>query len=230
MPVSCTCRCTRPAASSTGQRKLTLPPTRLYLMALLSRLTSTWRRRSGSARTLMPTGAAGSACTLTPAEAAAGATMVSASLTTPCTGTVAGDKATPPLSMRERSSTSLIIASRWAPACEMCCTRACCEGLSGCAVSSASSCEKPSTALSGVRSSWLMRERNSVLAALARSAASAASSASSTRLRALVSMIKPRNSERPSSALTTATRLLMCSTRPSLAMKRYSIGREARAE
>ena len=83
------------------------------------------------------------------------------------------------------SSTSLIRPSRWRP------PRRTWEILSFCfGVGSLSSRSwpKPRMALSGVRSSWLMRERNSFLAALARWASSrAASSANSAALRSLIS-------------------------------------------
>ena len=79
-----------------------------------------------------------------------------------------------PDSTRDRSSTSLTSASRCAPAFSMCWMRSSCCSDGGSAASRRSSCEKPSTALSGVRSSWLMRERNSVLARLDASSASRA--------------------------------------------------------
>ena len=76
-----------------------------------------------------------------------------------------------PLSMRDRSSTSSIIASRCSPAVWMWPMRSRCVGVSGSAPLMHSSCAKPSTAFSGVRNSWLMRDRKSVFAAFARCAA-----------------------------------------------------------
>ena len=83
-----------------------------------------------------------------------------------------------PDSMRERSSTSLIISSRCQPACWICATQGFCASASGWRGSSSSSCAKPSIAFSGVRNSWLMRDRNSLLARFERSATSRACSAS----------------------------------------------------
>src|SRR3712207_8468040 len=48
--------------------------------------------------------------------------------------------------------------------------------------SSSRSCAKPSTAFIGVRSSWLIRERNSLFALFARSASAHAPDRKSTRL------------------------------------------------
>ena len=65
-------------------------------------------------------------------------------------------------------------ASRWVPAFSMCWMRSSCCSVGGRAASRRRSCENPRTALSGVRSSWLMRDRNSVLARLDASSASRA--------------------------------------------------------
>src|SRR3954451_23523657 len=104
-----------------------------------------------------------------PRSIASGRTSSSASTSgsQQCTGS--SERAWPPASMRVMSSTSLISSSRWWPARRMRSTRAC---ASSSRPSSTSSWPKPRIALSGVRSSWLMRERNSLLASLARSASS----------------------------------------------------------
>ena len=75
------------------------------------------------------------------------------------------------VSMRAMSSTSLMSESRWSPALAICSTY---SVLGSSSSSSSRSWAKPSMALSGVRSSWLTRERNSLLALLARSACSLA--------------------------------------------------------
>ena len=87
--------------------------------------------------------------------------------------------------MRAMSSTSLMRLSRWPPAVTTWLAQ------SRCAVSESGPRKirpKPRMALSGVRSSWLMRERNSLLAALAFSASSLACwSAASVRSRRAIS-------------------------------------------
>ena len=85
-----------------------------------------------------------------------------------------------PDSMRDRSSMSLIM-SQQVPAGLLDLRRPTAAGAGGGGLrrSSSSSCAKPSIAFSGVRSSWLMRERNSLFARLRASAASRARSASS---------------------------------------------------
>ena len=90
-----------------------------------------------------------------------------------------------PASTREMSSTSLIRPSRCRPPFAICSTFSRWSAFSS---SIASSWPKPRMALSGVRSSWLMRERKSLLARLAASAACLAwSSSSSARLRSVMS-------------------------------------------
>ena len=64
-----------------------------------------------------------------------------------------------PLSIREMSSTSLISSSRWLAALDDLLDVSRCVGVQ--LASSSSSWPNPSTAFSGVRSSWLIRDRNS---------------------------------------------------------------------
>ena len=91
-----------------------------------------------------------------------------------------------PDSILARSSTSLIRPSSRLPALWITRSRDCVS--SGSLRSAISSCVKPSTALSGVRISWLMLARNTLLLRLARSASSlAASSAAIMRRRSLTS-------------------------------------------
>ena len=182
MPSSAMRRAQR--SSSTCQLTRTWPPGRLYLTALLSRLTSTWRRRTRSARTKMSAPATSprdpkppsspEIQVLTPTLVASGTTIESASSTEERRSTDSSVTVIWPDSTLDRSSTSLTSASRCAPAFSMCWMRASCCSDGGSAVSSRSSWEKPRTALSGVRSSWLMRDRNSVFARLDASSASRA--------------------------------------------------------
>ncbi len=83
------------------------------------------------------------------------------------TPTGSGDKLTWPASTRAMSSTSLMSPSRCFPPLTICVTHSASRGLSS---RISSSCPNPRIALSGVRSSWLMRERNSLLARFAASA------------------------------------------------------------
>ena len=81
-----------------------------------------------------------------------------------------------PASTFEKSRMSLMICSSASAECEMVCDRCRCRGVSSVACSSS---DMPMTPFIGVRISWLMRARNSLLALLARSAASLARVASS---------------------------------------------------
>ncbi len=99
------------------------------------------------------------------------------------TGSVESDRC--PDSMRVMSSTSLIRLSRCRPPLRIWRTLSACSASSS---SSSSTWAKPRIALSGVRRSWLMRDRNSLFARLARSASSRASCTSSSLfLRAVMS-------------------------------------------
>ncbi len=102
-----------------------------------------------------------------PAASATGASNVVTSSRTSLTSTGSVDRLTRPASIREMSSTSLMSDSRWRPATWIWSTLDACSAGSS---SISSSWAKPRMALSGVRSSWLIRDRNSLLAWLARSA------------------------------------------------------------
>jgi hypothetical protein len=86
------------------------------------------------------------------------------------------DKDKRPASMRAMSRTSLIRSSKCSPALRIWSTDSTCGSLSS---SICMTWANPRTALSGVRSSWLMRDRNSLLARLARSASCLASASAS---------------------------------------------------
>ncbi len=153
---------------------------------------------------------------------AACATSACAAATSSVRSSVRGSRSTWPDSMRARSSVSLIMCSRCQPAWRICAVQSSWCGASGCLRSSSSSCVKPSSALSGVRSSWLMRDRNSLLARLAASAPSRARCASSSARCSVMSSItqtmrRGSLSLPPRSALTLA-RVAM--SRPSEALQR----------
>ena len=82
--------------------------------------------------------------------------------------------------MREMSRTSLISSRRCRPPLRICSTLSRSWPPSACIWSN---CPKPRIALRGVRSSWLMRERKSLFARLARSASALASASSWVRSR-----------------------------------------------
>ena len=142
---------------------------------------------------------------LTPTLAASGTTIVSASSTEERRSTDSSVTVIWPDSTRDRSSTSLTSASRCAPAFSMCWMRASCCSDGGSAVSSRSSWEKPRTAFSGVRSSWLMRDRNSVFARLDASSASRACRSARAVCRPVTSR-RTAVSERPALGLVAGER------------------------
>ena len=161
-------------------RTRTSPPGRLNLIALLIRLVSTCTRRVRSARS---GGSASASSTMTCTSFFSACDCISAAASATAAGSSTSASSTPcwPCSMRERSRMSLIRSSRCQHASWM--WRVCAGSASVSPRSSAwlLSCAKPSTAFSGVRSSWLMRERNSLFAWLASSAAARARSASAMR-------------------------------------------------
>ena len=85
-----------------------------------------------------------------------------------------------PDSIRAMSNTSLIKSRRCFPPLRICCTLSCC---SGSRLSNSRSWLNPRMALRGVRNSWLIRERNSLLALFARWASSLARPAASSASR-----------------------------------------------
>ena len=150
-------------------------------MALDSRFSSTCFRRMRSARTTRP--AATSVCSAICRGWASGSDSASASCTSSARLSASGDSASRPDSTWARSSTSLIRRSRWRPARST--SRRWPRERAPRSRSSSISCAKPRMAFSGVRSSWLMLDRNSVFARLACCAVSRA--ATSSRVRALTS-------------------------------------------
>src|SRR5665811_1331036 len=109
-------------------------------------------------------------------RSASGCINATASWTSSPVWTGSREMAIIPTSIRDRSSTSLISASRCRPALRMCSTASASSWSMAEEISR--SWPNPRMAFSGVRSSWLMRDRNSLFAMLARVASSLASSAS----------------------------------------------------
>ena len=80
-----------------------------------------------------------------------------------------------PDSICAKSKISLINSNKYQPPCKICLRLRCCEGV-GIGLPDSINCAKPNMALSGVRNSWLMFDKNSDFAALAFSAMALASS------------------------------------------------------
>ena len=203
-PVSRTRRRTVPSSAAWASM-CTSPPGRLYLIALVSRFSSTWRSRMRSAWALPSTGPTRR---LTPCRSASARTSGNASATSPASGTAWVSSLTLPVSRFDRSSMSLISDSRCSPALRMWATwsrrvlRATAVS-SAVSASSSSNWVKPSTAFSGVRNSWLMRDRNCDLASLARSARALSWRATSASLLSVMSQFTPtRRTMRPRSSRT----------------------------
>ena len=173
-----------------------LPPSTLYLTALLSRLVRICLMRVSSPSTARARRS--SLCSMCrPRLSAVGSTMASAALTSGPSSSATGSSFSMPDSMRDRSSVSLIMCSRCQPACWICAAQARWCSASAGLRSRLSSCAKPSIAFSGVRSSWLMRETNSLFARLELSADSRARSASARRRCSPMSSTTPTVNCRP---------------------------------
>ena len=130
------CTCTAARRPRAPARPSTRPPGRLYLIALLtagSRAPGAGAR--GRPARAARASAASASCSARRRRARGRRRSAIASATTASSASVSGDSGSAPLSMRDRSSTSLIIASRCAPARSMCCTLSRCARLSGCAAS-----------------------------------------------------------------------------------------------
>ena len=212
-PVSATRTSTCVPRRSASTR--TRPPSRLYLMALPIRFSRIWRSRVASASGT-PSSVPVSSCT--PRSRSSGSSSGSVSVSSGCSGTGCSAIFISPPSRLDRSSTSLISSSRCSPAPRMCSSRRrrFSAPASVPASSASSSCAKPSTAFSGVRSSWLMRARNLLLAWLSRCAISRSwRTASAVRLSVMSQLTPTRRTSRPSSSRTAIEREAIQRTRPS---------------
>ncbi len=174
---TCRVRCS-PAVGVQTTPTSTRPPGWLYLMALDTRFNSTWVTRWLSARIMIAPSPWSGPSRWTPARSANGPTRptTSARIRPASTDTGCSDRCGD--STRPTSRTSLMRRRRWSPARRIWSTW---PAIGGSSASTSRSCPKPRMAFSGVRSSWLIRERNSVLAWLARSASSLADLSSASR-------------------------------------------------
>ncbi len=167
-------------------------------------------KRVRSAETIGTLALGGSSSTLTSARWATGLRVVMTSRTTSTASIGSVEIETPPASMRERSRMSSIKRRRCSPPFRICSTRARCRSDRGSFLSRWRSCAKPRIALSGVRSSWLIDERNSDFASLPASASTRALRSSSacrtSSVRSQIVVTMP-----PSAVLRSVTR----SVRPS---------------
>ncbi len=168
LPVSCTATRMRPWSPAVHST-ITAPCSRLYFTAFDSRFSSTCLSRVRSALTLSGVSIGNTSRMPRCAEAVRVSAWHSSSTSRSSTGSRLID--TLPDSICARFRISLISVSRWLPASTMCCTKP--RLRSGSALPAStwfSNCPKPMIALSGVRSSWLMLDRNSDFARFALSA------------------------------------------------------------
>ena len=159
-------------------RKLTSPRS-VNFTALLNRLSNTWRKRRSSARKLGGRSAAMSHRKASIFSSTLTRMMSATTRMNSCTTTGAATRSILPASTLARSRMSLISASSCSPLCWIVSRPRrwrCLKSWSSCRIWA-----KPSTALSGVRSSWLMLARNALLARLATSASSLAKFNSAVR-------------------------------------------------
>ena len=175
------------------------PCGRLNLIALPSTLKNTCRSRFGSTSRVTSSAPCRSLAISMSCCLARGRTISRAWWIGTLAGTISRVMPGAPRSIQEISRTSFTRVRRCWPASRMW------EEYSswiGSRPARLRSSAKPSTALSGVRSSWLMRERNSLFVRFARSASSiACRAADSARLRALMSVeIAPRAYGTPESS------------------------------
>ena len=192
MPVSRTSACTRSCASSTSsvRTRTETSPRSVNLIALLTRLIRICSMRRPSPRSCPGGSAGGSMRSASPFARAAWPIRLSRLASSARRSKGRGSMRSWPASILERSSTSLRIASSDCPAPRMRPTMSRCAGASG---SRSSTWARPSTAFIGVRISWLMWARNSLLAALAAAAAAEAwRRRSSISMRAEMSSTMPR--------------------------------------
>ena len=192
MPLSCTSKHSSGAApglapSGPGwqRTRTTTSPCAVNLMALPTRLMSTWRSRVASPCTCSGTSGAMSMTSSSPFSAARVATLRQAAATVARSASGSRSSVSLPASILEKSRMSLRMASSdSADCCTMCRYWRC----TGCSGVPSTSCVRPMMPFMGVRTSWLMLATNSLLARLACSAASVAwRCAASVALRAVMS-------------------------------------------
>ena len=181
MPVSSTAIHTMasPLARSCNVTRTTTSPSCVNLTALPTRLAITWRSRNGSpCSASAASGGTNCAASSSPLACAGCANIASTSSTTSTRLKSTASSCRWPDSILEKSRMSLMTPSRCCPDdCTASAHSRCC----GCSGLSISNSFMPSTPFIGVRISWLMVARNSLLAALAASANSLACSNSTVR-------------------------------------------------
>ena len=172
MPVSRTLIFTarRPSISGAAVIDSEISPLAVNLRALDNRLITTWRRRKASTRS--GSGISGRfRCQPRPLSAACTAGTAASSRSRSPSSTSTASSSRWPDSIFEKSRMSLMIASRCRPERSTPCTYCRCSSRRGVASSNS---VMPSTPFIGVRISWLIIARNSLLARLPASAASLA--------------------------------------------------------
>ncbi|MNM98928.1 hypothetical protein D3C81_1114740 [compost metagenome] len=169
-PVSVTCQASTLDSPSrcTSRTRSTTRPCSVNLMALLSRLPSTWRIRSASPSTRVGNRGSVQTSTCRPLRVAAAAKLRSTLSVSSRGENDAGSRLSWPDSILDTSSTSLISCNSTDEELSM--VRRYCDWRASKGVRPSSS-SVPSTPYSGVRISWLMVARNALLAWLAASAA-----------------------------------------------------------
>ena len=170
MPVSCTAKATRPAspasapsAAATGIARSVTWPRSVNFSALAIRFFSTCCRRSPSVCRRAGRPCSATTWSLTPFCIASGSKVVRSRSSSSSMRSGASDRSALPASILDRSSTSLISASRSLLAAWMVCAYFTWSAVSVPSRLSASRRERISALLSGVRSSCDMLARNSDL-------------------------------------------------------------------
>ena len=192
MPVSRTSTRRRSPASvtSSARTRTATSPRSVNLIALPTRFNSTCSMRSPSPSSRPGGSAGGSMRRVRPLPCAACPIRLSTLASRAARSKGRGSRRNWPASILDRSSTSLRMASSDWPALRM---RSTMSRWLGASCSRSSTWARPSTAFIGVRISWLMWARNSLLAALAAAAAAEAwRRRSSISMRAEMSSTMPR--------------------------------------
>ena len=187
IPVSRT-KISRPPSGSTRAPTVTVPPISVNFTAFDSRLRSTWARRRSSPCSIGSVRASSVVSAISAACAAASACRTAAR-TRRATSTRSDARSKRPDSMRATSRMMLISPSRLRPDSLIWRANSATRAGAGLSDSRSSASEKPITAFSGVRSSWLMVARKRDFAWFAASAASLARRSSSSARRASVTSV-----------------------------------------
>ena len=188
MPVSRTKKSIRPIASPPVLRDMVrlTSPCSVNLMPFMSRLRSTCRRRAMSPTTVSGSAGSNTRPSASPFSSARDETIFTDSSAHCLRGKAECSSFICPASIFEKSRTPLMMASNASPLLRIVRSNSLVSAPPG---SSSTTSESPMMAFSGVRISWLILARNSLLAALADSARAVACSSSRT---AIFLRIRPR--------------------------------------